>query len=290
MTDPDCTELVEHRTIEAMVAAWTDAEAEIREAYEILARADARLTQAFQHDSYSFHLIAQHYYRPGPEAAADVIGKARRVALLRLLEKMGLRSRVSQKRWDSMIAQIRQAPTAELPAITVESIEGLVQGTVASLDTYFLELVDEAYKFLRPERRDHGVGALKTNARAAWGLGEKVILHVGARCWGRCWDVSDYFSGKLCSVDHLFHWLDGKKVESTYSSPLLDAIRAIPRSENAGETEYFAFRLFANGNLHLQMKRPDLVKMFNQAVASRDLASREAYEGEDSNLPAARST
>lgn len=287
MTEPS-TELVEHRTIEAMVAAWTEAEAEIRRAYEILASADARLTQAFQCSSYHFHLIAQHYYDPSPAAATDVITKAQRVALLRLLDKIGLRTRVSQKRWDAMIQQIQTGPADELPPITVESIAGLLQGSAARMDAYFFELVEEAYQFLRPPRRDHGVGALKTNARAEWGLGEKLILNVGARLCGAHWDVCHYREGHLSGVDHLFHWLDGAKVEGTYLSPLLDAIRKIPRTENAGETTYFAFKLFGNGNLHLRMKRPDLVKMFNQVVASRDLASRAAYDGEDSKLPAVK--
>jgi len=41
--------------------------------------------------------------------------------------------------------------------------------------------------------------------------------------------------------------------------------------DGIGETDYFAFRCFKNGNLHLIFKRPDLVRRLNQIAGGKRL-------------------
>lgn len=42
-------------------------------------------------------------------------------------------------------------------------------------------------------------------------------------------------------------------------------------AEGKGETEYFRFKCYHNGNLHLEFKRPDLVQKINAIVGGLTL-------------------
>jgi len=52
----------------------------------------------------------------------------------------------------------------------------------------------------------------------------------------------------------------------------VDAINTTPYASGAtGETEYFSFRLFYNGNIHLGFKRLDLVERFNAGAGGGNI-------------------
>lgn len=74
----------------------------------------------------------------------------------------------------------------------------------------------------------------------------------------------------LQSLDTIFHLLDGRGIptESHYG-PLVSAIEA--EDGKIGETEYFKYKCFKNGNLHLEFKRSDLVDEFNLRCGDRTL-------------------
>jgi hypothetical protein len=61
----------------------------------------------------------------------------------------------------------------------------------------------------------------------------------------------------------VFHILDGKPFVSAhvYSSPLLNALAKNP---GEGMTEYFKYRGYHKGTLHIWFRREDLVQRFNQ--------------------------
>jgi hypothetical protein len=82
---------------------------------------------------------------------------------------------------------------------------------------------------------------------------------------------------ELTALDGVFHLLDGKGVLRGHRGPLIKAIEA--SEDGRGETDYFAFRCFKNGNLHLTMKPLDLVKELNglaagEYVLGEDMAER----------------
>lgn len=72
---------------------------------------------------------------------------------------------------------------------------------------------------------------------------------------------------KLCAIDRVFHALDGnlRAMEHTNRTPLIDAINT---SGGVGQTDYFSFKAYQNGNLHLEFKRADLLARLN-AVGGR---------------------
>jgi hypothetical protein len=94
------------------------------------------------------------------------------------------------------------------------------------------------------------------------------------RCWGRkSFRVHYNREADVTAIDGVFHVLDGKGVMREHKGPLCRAIEASP--DGRGETDYFRFRCFKNRNLHLEMKRLDLVRQLNL------LATGEAMLGHD---------
>ncbi len=96
-------------------------------------------------------------------------------------------------------------------------------------------------------------------------IGPRVI--VGScieRGYGKnAYQVTDWSRPRCTALDNVFSGLDGKgTITPTHYGPLGDAIRACGPS-GSGETDYFAFRVFKNGNLHIHFKRLDLLAKFN---------------------------
>ena len=72
---------------------------------------------------------------------------------------------------------------------------------------------------------------------------------------------------RLVAFENVFCVLDGAPKYDSSSSELGHAIAAAPNG--IGETRWFKFRCFKNGNLHLEFRRPDLVARINQIAGSR---------------------
>lgn len=129
------------------------------------------------------------------------------------------------------------------------------------IDDMMGEAVAEVFEFLRP-RNDH----YKTNSELE--IGPKVILTCVETWFSGGFHVRHWWSQRLTAMENVFTALDGKgAVSKTYYSALENAIKAAP----VGETPYFAYKCFKNGNLHLQFRRPDLLQRLNQIAGGRRL-------------------
>ena len=78
----------------------------------------------------------------------------------------------------------------------------------------------------------------------------------------------------FADLDRLFHYLDGRKMEdeNPYHAPLVEAIGKA-KETRSGETDYFRFRTFLNGNVQLTFKRRDLASQW-EALAREGLVER----------------
>jgi hypothetical protein len=121
---------------------------------------------------------------------------------------------------------------------------------------------------------DYQGGEMKTNS--SFRVGRKVILcNRVERTWnGQGFRVNHYREQEIKALDGVFHLLDGKGIIRDHRGPLQKAINECGAA-GRGETDYFAFKCFKNGNPHLTMKRLDLVKELN------GLAAGEYVLGED---------
>lgn len=97
------------------------------------------------------------------------------------------------------------------------------------------------------------------------------------------WRVEHRQDQHLTALENVFSALDGKgQVSKQYYSQIFGLIDALPRgAECVGQTEYFAFRGYLNGTLHLTFLRRDLLARFNQIAGGRRLRPQQK-----ANMPA----
>jgi len=183
----------------------------------------------------------------------------RRKAWEVLLAQMGVDKFLSSKRHAHMNANLENENAPDITIEAVVELLGLMQNNDLAR-----EAVLEAFEELRPGK--YRSNRHKTNAKEPWKATSKIVL---------TWMVRPKFGGgfqaahgsetQLAVIDRAFHLLDGALADfnaNAYLSPLVDAIQTSPNGR--GETKYFRFQCYRNGNLHLQIKRLDLLAELNR--------------------------
>jgi hypothetical protein len=268
-------------TLTEMVVAYNQAEQDIRTAYAMLAQAQERLSTAFQAErSYAFDLrddsgrCSVDYTNPDA-----LMLKLKHSAWKALVDKMGVRSAMSIKRAKELDEQLEGKrdyhggpPIEPLPDITETNILAMMEQTFNQLPAMIEEAVREVFDWLRPSsswRLEY-----KTNQKSKWQLKDKLIIYCISQGYGQQpYQVNYTYRQNVTALDNVFLMLDGKGIVKTTYGPLTDAIHASP--DGTGETDYFSFRCFGNGNLHLKFKRADLVEKLNAVAGGMRLKDME---------------
>jgi len=229
------------------------------------------LQQAFD-DSHNFHLdLELHHarYACDQEACDAIADRFKRAAWGALINKLGIRKLMSSKRAAELDAatcrqqrwRYRSDETQDdaLPEITPETLYDVLAGMVSSADEFMHEAIHEEYDFWKPAETT----PYKTNSDP-FVLGRKVVKQWMVERGGANSRFSPVYANRrhLIALDNIFHRLDGQGVPEGYAGPLVDAINTCG-ADGQGETEFFRFRCFKNGNLHLWFKRLDLLEEFN---------------------------
>lgn len=253
------TGLSKKKSTAEIVEAWERANAIMDAAYAELDRAKAILEDAFGHEAY-MNVLPQ--YNDSLERMREQNKKRAWRQIINLLE---IRKVMSIKRLEELDQNLENG---QMPEITADNILAISAGLVESAPEYAFEAIAEVFEFLRPgaSERNH----YKTNAKnARFELGKKVIIAGALEVWSRSiYHVSHWKMDKIRAVDRVFHLIDGAGELKGYNGPLVDAIQTVNSSTGIGdgETNYFHFRCYQNGNLHLEFKRLDLVSKLNAAA------------------------
>lgn len=263
--------LVPHVPVDAMVLAFQDASAEIREAYRLLQSAEDRLNAAFDSQSNgTFHVNAdRNYNRTGEAASTEQIGAIHRRALALIVDKLGVRPMLSSAASKTLDEQIKNDPTENLPPITTEGLRVFVEGIADNAPTYLAEMLDEVFSFLRPARSEY-----KRNSE--YEIPRRVVLSgCVERGYSNPFRPNYYRQQRLVALENVFLMLDGKRRRaSSHYGELGEAI--IASANGVGETDYFEFRAYRNSNLHVTFKRLDLLRELNIAAGGNRLRKPEA--------------
>jgi hypothetical protein len=233
-----------------------------------------RLIVALQSQSESLAVALQDgegpCYRPfeidfeygGQRVSAErreiIFDKFKRQAWRILTDRLGITNLMSVKKRGEFERQLKDG---DLPEITEDSILDIIMGLVDQAKDFATEASKEVFEILlRPQRSRY-----KTNS--VFRIGRRVILshRVEQRYSSRQFRVAYHREQEITAIDGVFHLLDGKGVMREHRGPLVQAIDA--SADGRGETEYFKFKCFKNGNLHLEMKRVDLVTRLNGLAA-----------------------
>lgn len=227
------------------------------------ARADCDNRGSFNRFELTIGYDHHRVYRRGDDGRDPYEGiftAFKRNAWRMLVDHLGIKNLMSVAKRDEYEKQLE---SGDLPDITPAAILDVILGLADRARDFATDAAKEVFEILRPAT-GHWGAQYKTND--AFRVGRRVILP---------WMVEQGYGGgfrpnysqekKLIAVDGVFHLLDGKGPIRDRRAPLLQAINDCRNGR--GETEYFRFRCFKNRNLHLEMKRLDLVKQLNGLAA-----------------------
>lgn len=267
-------ELAHRPTVTALVASFEASRAEALRAYAMLAKAEQDIQAAFM--CTTIRIASDHRSTDWANPSA-MIAELERETWYALLQRLDIFRMLSTSRREKLEARLRHNvfhrrdhEDGPMPSITVANVMTFLEDLLSKLPNMLQEAVDEVFDFLRPWN-----SALKTNSK--FEIGNKVILeHAIESChYLQKWTVRERASAQLTALSNVFTAMDGKgQITKTYYSELETAIRQAPYTSGAGgQTEYFKFRIYKNGSLHIEFLRPDLVKKLNMMSGGKRLRS-----------------
>lgn len=267
--------LTKATTVAELVATFQAAVADIRAAFRAIEAVEHRLNTTFALGGNAFRVQPSGHHTANWHSADDAIAELNRQAWGVIVDRMELRRLLSVARWDALQRRLSNRPWAEdesLPPITVDNVRSFVAEYATDMGTHFGEAVHEVFDWLRPRGGTQSAD-YKTNQRnARLEVGPRVVLTYTVRsAYGRGrFQATDWSSQRLRAMENVFMLLDGAGAGTRgHYSDLENALMA--SSTGAGETPYFEFRGFKNGNLHLRFKRLDLLARFNQIAGGARL-------------------
>lgn len=171
-----------------------------------------------------------------------------------MLDALGLKNMMDATELEKFRKQNKEAPAP----VTMDNLAA----TMNDLSSRRVEIFDQGVINLF-SKLDH---TFKTNP--SFRLEKKIILNGVLRCDGYLSGWAYYRDGQaqVRDLDRIFHLLDGKQPKD-HLADAAAVVGAARRYPETVETDYFSFKLFKNGNLHITLKRPDLVESVNRIIA-----------------------
>lgn len=272
MIDETDVRLARRLHVGAIVAAYEQTERDVRRSFELASGAERALNEAFGLKD-DLRLEGDCWHRLPFDDVELTLTKLRRRVWGILVDRLELRRMMSIAAWEALDKQIREADV--VPEITVASLNAMVKQFHDALPEMLEAAVEEVFNWLRPPGSHY-----KTNTELE--IGERVVLEGmverGFTYWRLKYSDRD---AHLTALENVFTALDGKgQVTKGHYSEISEAIQRTARTEREcrGETEYFAFRGFMRGTLHLRFKRLDLLKRLNEIAGGKRLRPRAAAE------------
>ena len=278
----DTTELVQYSRATEIATKYAAATAEIRRLTIAMGEQTAILSAAFASETgyrsdFDITLNLRRDSYALTEVGVDkILSEVKRAAWTVLVEKLGIKKLMSPKKREQLGRQLNGEsarygePVEALPEITADSIVQVLTGFIQSAPEYLEDSIREVYRWLIPCNWD---GGHVTNKRDR--VGKRVIktycVQVG---YTKGFRVSHRHEGELAALDSVMCTLDGKGILTGHKGPLVAAIESA--TCGSGETEYFKFKAYRNGNLHLEFKRLDLLEQFNRVACDGSRVGAEA--------------
>lgn len=252
-------------SLPGIIEAYELTREEISRAFAAIETARRRVPQALSPGTEETIDLGQHANRLDVD---ECLKRLRRGTWQAIVHRTGVQAMMSERRRKELESQLEEREHP-LPEVTEQHVVAMLKSTLGSTADFLAEAVQEVYRFLRPQSTWN---PLKTNEKNKWKLGDKVILSYAIERGyhpDRPFRVSHHRNNELTALDNVFALLDGRGPVKSHYGPLVDAIHASP--DGTGKTDMFAFKCFANRNLHLQLLRPDLVDKLNLIAGGANL-------------------
>lgn len=177
------------------------------------------------------------------------------------LAQTGIREAMSptdRKRMDAMFEN------HETPPFDVANIVATLGGLAENADEIYKQAVREVWEDFRPGK--YQSNRHKTNGDPS-GVQEKIILANGVENYGYGFSLGYSRGQRLNELDKVFHVLDGKGLPKQDKYLSYQIAGAMKQKETTHETEYFRFKWYMAGTLHIRIKRLDLLRELNRIGA-----------------------
>ena len=253
-----------------LVAVYQQAERDIRQGFALVSGAMERINAAFTLGKHSGISIHGHRSREiNFETPDENLKEIRRALWHTMVERLELRRMMSVKAWQELEKEIDKG---EVPDLTEEAIAAMVKQFSDSAPSMLEQAVLEVFDFLRPPHSEYKRNSeyeVPRRVALTWVIDTwytKAFASKGLRPRHQC-------EQQLTALENVFQALDGRgSVSKGNVSNLSEAIRKTQRGES-GRTEYFEFRGYHNGALHLTFRREDLLQKLNAIAGGARLRS-----------------
>lgn len=261
-------ELQRRETVDDIVNHYKRIVRETKAGYKLLARANTTLRESI--NQYG-RVSPKGVYTDFDERTLEsVLHEVKCHTWKGIIDRIGIRNVMDSSKRKEIDNQLE---TGEgLPEVETEAIMKVIMSIVGNAESYMTASIKEAFEIIR--RKSEG---FKSTGQE-WSVTDKAVLtYMIEKSYGRnsryhvCYGRSS--EDALLSVESAFRMLDGKGPCKGHSSELAGSINSSLSGD--GETEYFRWKAFKNGNLHLWFKRMDLVEEMN-AVAGGKKVLRKA--------------
>lgn len=254
--------LAKRFTITEAVDVYERATAQIREGFRLVAEAEKMLNDTFTLGAFCSIHVSGYSGRVAFDDPEPNLLRVRHDVWSAIIERLEVRRMMSVTRSKELARQLEKQ---ELPELTVQSASELLHGFQSNLTRMLEEAVEEVFNWLRPRASKY-----KTNSE--YEVPAKVVLSgVVEPGWSGGFRVIYHRDPELTALQNVFSALDGKgQITKTHYSQIHNLIEA-KDFPGVAETEYFRFKAYKNGNLHLEFKRPDLLARFNQIAGGARL-------------------
>ena len=254
----DSTDIVKRNTVAEMVRAYQLAEKEVKAGYRLIFRANQRSAGGVH---------TELRYKDEKDVIADCLLEMKREVWKGIIDKLNVRQMMSTVKANELDAQLygqdsrnwkHDGSIKELPEVTEENIWQTIKGLMDNLGNFQTEAIQEAFDTIR--RNSEGYKSTEEGFK----VGEKSVLTLMTE--------ANYSGGlrirynseqRARVIENAFRLLDGKGPAQSNKAEICEKLQA----GSEGETEYYRFRAFKNGNLHVWFKRMDLVKKLNEIGA-----------------------
>lgn len=252
-------DLALHTTVRELVAAFVQAERDVRAAFAQIVAAEKSLNAVFAlGDSHGRIRVTAcgTSYRDNFERVEEAVEIMTREAWRAIVDRLDLRKFMSVKRWEQVQQELERG---KLPAITEENVLRFAHDHLGQARSYLAESVHEVFEWLRPHGNTRA-GKLKTNSELE--VPAKVILDYMVELgWSSGFRIHYNRRQNLLALERVFRALDGRGEVQGYQSELETSIEA--SKDGTGETDLFRYRCCKNGALHLWFKSAAILDRFN---------------------------
>ena len=258
------TEIALYDTIEAIVADYERQK-------EIVGQARKAVEKMNDQTSITIHFnTGYHYNSTTPEA------ELKRNFWQRIIEKSHCERFMSNKAQEELRKTLWNDPD-ELPDITYDGLNNWLLDLMRSSPDRIAEACREVFELLTPQQGFHDNYKTNEKAREIPASG-KVILtwQCDADKWVTTPRLSTRGKQTLRTLDRVFSLLDGKQTPVYPFDSITACNEATQREETYSITEYFEFRMCKNGNLHVDLLRPDLVQKLVETASGRNISGKSA--------------